>query len=575
MSKNKRPRASTVDDKKKKKSKQNYPVTRFEHLANELIYEIFDYLDVHDLHQSFFSLNARLRHLCLHANLSLRIGMASSSKTTFERYFDDIIVHHQHQIRSLYLYNPFVIDYFTLSQCSQLETLALGNIGWERLEILLTTLVSVSSVLSLSMCIGDGRVQTTIYSLIFQFPALKYCKLNFQTNSPLNSLSVSTNSTSPIERLIIIDNYSFDDINMILPYVPKLRYLFNDSARILLIGNRWSLGNVEAFVRQHSNRIRVLDVTPVAGVNDLQTWEKSILSHIPYVSTVNFTHDKSIACRLTDELYQYIRDRSFMITSETKQYFFTHEPMSEVSLHEIVSSCPLNKHKDFRIDSKFATTTFECHDKVDTDSIRHLLINDLTKVHQCTRYFSKTTELTIDDKNTTDKSHIIKDLPRILSLSQLTNLSMRQIDQEFEIFIKLLRLSPNVHTIKWVSIEKTPKNITSLEKRQNFQLLSKQNQVKTIIITHDYTKKMMEVLVHLCPRVQYISIGRSERSLDATVHYLLSEINGATLRLFSLCVRRACSNWMAYWKNQIESEGVFNDYSIKVIDKNFYLWWND
>ncbi|CAF1664246.1 unnamed protein product [Adineta ricciae] len=444
------------------------------------------------------------------------------------------------------------------------------------------------------MCIGDGRVQTTIYSLIFQFPALKYCKLNFQTNSPLNSLSVSTNSTSPIERLIIIDNYSFDDINMILPYVPKLRYLsvryenqshltnisvcqilFNDSARILLIGNRWSLGNVEAFVRQHSNRIRVLDVTPVAGVNDLQTWEKSILSHIPYVSTVNFTHDKSIACRLTDELYQYIRDRSFMITSETKQYFFTHEPMSEVSLHEIVSSCPLNKHKDFRIDSKFATTTFECHDKVDTDSIRHLLINDLTKVHQCTRYFSKTTELTIDDKNTTDKSHIIKDLPRILSLSQLTNLSMRQIDQEFEIFIKLLRLSPNVHTIKWVSIEKTPKNITSLEKRQNFQLLSKQNQVKTIIITHDYTKKMMEVLVHLCPRVQYISIGRSERSLDATVHYLLSEINGATLRLFSLCVRRACSNWMAYWKNQIESEGVFNDYSIKVIDKNFYLWWND
>ena len=150
---------------------------------------------------------------------------------------------------------------------------------------------------------------------------------------------------------------------MILSYVPKLRYLsvrcenqfyltnisvcqilFNDSARILLAGNRWSLENIEAFVRQHSNRIRVLDVTPVAGVNDLQTWEQSILLHIPYVSTVNFKYGNSIACRLTNELYQYIRDHSFMITSETKQYFFTHEPMSEVSLHEIFSSCPSKRY---------------------------------------------------------------------------------------------------------------------------------------------------------------------------------------------------------------------------------------
>ncbi|CAF0759243.1 unnamed protein product [Adineta steineri] len=129
---------------------------------------------------------------------------------------------------------------------------------------------------------------------------------------------------------------------------------------------------------------------------------------------------------------------------------------------------------------------------------------------------------------------------------------MNNIFYELNIFINLLQLTPNLHTVTWISIKNTLKDLLSLQESKAYQLVSKQNQVKMIIIQSNYTKKMMEVLIHLCPRVQYISLGLSDRSLDATAHYLLSEINDATLHLFSLCIRVASPHWIKYWKMIIQ-----------------------
>ncbi|CAF0736489.1 unnamed protein product [Adineta steineri] len=116
MNENKRNQCSTTDDNKMKKfrrtSYEKYSVTRFEDLANELIYEIFNNLDTYQVYQSFFHLNIRFQNLCKHANLSIEVGISSASKTTFQRYYDD----------------SFVSLTKDITRCSQLQTLTLSNI---------------------------------------------------------------------------------------------------------------------------------------------------------------------------------------------------------------------------------------------------------------------------------------------------------------------------------------------------------------------------------------------------------------------------------------------------------------
>ena len=83
----------------------------------------------------------------------------------------------------------------------------------------------------------------------------------------------------------------------------------------------------------------------------------------------------------------------------------------------------------------------------------------------------------------------------------------------------------------------------------------------------------MEVLTHLCPRVQYISLRYFRRSLDATVYYRRSKIKDATHHLFSLCIFGASVKWIGEWEDLIKSREVFGDYSTKYMNRKYYLWW--
>ncbi|UJR17122.1 hypothetical protein I4U23_004018 [Adineta vaga] len=520
--------------------------------------------------------------------------MSSLSKTAFQHYYDDFISPNKHRIQSLYLFNPLIIDFFTtdISQCSQLQTLVLNTIEPECLESLLTTLKSLPKLSSLHIYAGDGSDKTIIYNLVFQLPVLKNCRINFSYLSSLKSLPICTNPSSLIRRLTILDNYDLNDIDTLLSYVPKLRHLsvrsqcryftrsipicliiFNDSTHLSVTGDRMTSENIEEYIKKHSHRINVL---LVSSDSFNSTWEKSILSYLPYYNAFDTNQTTSKCCSFTTEIYQYLYDSSHSIASHSCQRFFTHEPMTKEYLHNIFCSIHPQRNKSFTLTAHIDETKFQCHAAPDPYYMKHVIIPNATILLSCLKYFPNTTKLTLSASNSMERdSYLVSNLQRILPLVQLTKLTMYDISHQFGIFIKLLKVTPNVHTVTWISIKHAPRNLLTLQKTKDYQLVSTRNQVKTIILQHDYTKKMMEVLVHLCPRIQYISLGYSNRSLDATVHYLLSEINQATRHLFSLCIRRATEYWIKYWKEQIEAHEVFNDYSIKVIDRNFYLWWND
>ncbi|CAF4180402.1 unnamed protein product, partial [Rotaria sordida] len=55
-------------------------IKHLEDLSNELFIEIFNYLDVYHIYQSFYNLNKYLQNLVVNSNFPLKIHLSSISK---------------------------------------------------------------------------------------------------------------------------------------------------------------------------------------------------------------------------------------------------------------------------------------------------------------------------------------------------------------------------------------------------------------------------------------------------------------------------------------------------------------
>lgn len=77
----------------------------FETLANELILEIFEYLNIFDRYEGFYDLNQRLNSLLEYQNASLTIDFRSISKTQFNRFSTDHLPRLIDQVTCLHLSN--------------------------------------------------------------------------------------------------------------------------------------------------------------------------------------------------------------------------------------------------------------------------------------------------------------------------------------------------------------------------------------------------------------------------------------------------------------------------------------
>jgi GH35 family endo-1,4-beta-xylanase len=72
--------------------------TNFEDLSNELIYDIFEFLDYFHVYEACFDLNLRFHSLITNSNLPIKINLSSISKSAFKRYNKDIIETSMHRI---------------------------------------------------------------------------------------------------------------------------------------------------------------------------------------------------------------------------------------------------------------------------------------------------------------------------------------------------------------------------------------------------------------------------------------------------------------------------------------------
>ena len=162
-------------------------------------------------------------------------------------------------------------------------------------------------------------------------------------------------------------------------------------------------------------------------------------------------------------------------------------------------------------------------------------------------------------------------------MKQLTKLFINSYSHSFIEIIELLLLSPNIHIfqIHLVSLENS--DLISIENSETYQLLSKTNNIKQMIIMLDCTLEITKFFINLFPRLQYFTMQISNDNIKPVLSLLFSKDNYNTQNLFSLCIQHMSDEKFDMLKNFIGLEKLFDVYLTRVkrdiYDDKVYLWW--
>ncbi|CAF4237710.1 unnamed protein product [Rotaria magnacalcarata] len=205
-------------------------ISCIENLSNEILFEIFDYLDGYDIYKAFSNLNIRLENLLISSSLSMKIEI--SSNTIFDFHYKQFLKSNKHHIISFDIdsqstldkfMNLFIID----SLFSHLESLVLNSISTYKLLIIRFYLKSLPYLSSLSICLNNcSHDLGDIYQIIFHL-SLKYFRVAVPRHPHLciTIPIAAQNQFSSIEYLLIYHRCTFNQLTSILLHTPRLSHL--------------------------------------------------------------------------------------------------------------------------------------------------------------------------------------------------------------------------------------------------------------------------------------------------------------------------------------------------------------
>lgn len=74
---------------------------RLEDLSNELIYEIFDYLDGFDMLEAFSNLNQRFQTLVNHSSIPIKLKYPAGKSMSVKDYCEKLLLPNKHRLQSV------------------------------------------------------------------------------------------------------------------------------------------------------------------------------------------------------------------------------------------------------------------------------------------------------------------------------------------------------------------------------------------------------------------------------------------------------------------------------------------
>ena len=205
----------------------------------------------------------------------------------------------------------------------------------------------------------------------------------------------------------------------------------------------------------------------------------------------------------------------------------------------------------------------------DFKSVKHLIICGKQAVYNSIILFPNVTELTVKDYGRVYSGSMSNALDHILPLKQLKKLNIDCNDFPIHQLLNLLRLTPNLRSLKWnfQSIEYS--KLKFIEQSEIYRSLSKTNQIENLQILHCCWFFEVHFFAHLFPRVKSLQIGLMRKGIVQTTRCILTEMD----HLVFLHITDILRTYLQRINLLIKSEKLLDDYLIKFIDQDIYLWW--
>ncbi|CAF4937477.1 unnamed protein product [Rotaria sp. Silwood1] len=598
---------NSTRNKKQKLQNEITPIDRnkscLEDLANEIFYEIYEYLNMHHIYKGFFNLNKRFQNLIINSNFLHKINISIVSKTDFDDYYKNILIPYKHRINLLRLSNPFTIKIIfspvrKILQFINLEKLILNNIQMKYLDKIFDYLIYLPKFYSLTISIGD-YIQSLdfLFFNIFNLLTLKYCKIEYETKDyeHPSSIHFTEDDSSSIQCLIINGFFPFKSLYNLLCCLPKLHHLsinslvqcrqYLDIEELSPIKLKYlkyvslkfdciNFDNVEKILKEFFYYIQILRLTTKYDDDYLNAkqWEELILSYMPYLRIFDINHQSSmINNNLTyhDSINQF--NSSFWIK---KNWFFTHQHDWAQCLDSgIFYSTDPYRRKDYEFHWEIDEQNCSYKQDVNFNSVQHLSIHSRQITNIYLNYFSNVTQLTIKHYFKTSDDSIITTLNRMIPLVQLTELAIESYNFPFDEIIKLLRFTPNLYVLKLDLLSMKEIKSNFIEQSENFQYVSKINKIKNLIIREGCSLNQIQLIVNLFPQLEYLKTSMNRKEINQIIRYLLSKTNNKTQHLFFLCISKTPKICLKELNILIKSENLLNDYFMKFINRDLYVWW--
>jgi hypothetical protein len=207
------------------------------------------------------------------------------------------------------------------------------------------------------------------------------------------------------------------------------------------------------------------------------------------------------------------------------------------------------------------------------NSVKHVRTCSREATDDLVNYFSNATELTIEKYLEIPDDSMARTLNRIIPLKQLTILDIGCSRFSLEEIVELMRYTPNLHTLKFQFPPINEISLHSIQQSKIFRNVSKTNKINHVKIHISCRLVHIPFILNLFPRLEYLKTRMLRREIGQMVQYLLTKRFSQASHLFFLCIPETPKVCLRELNTLIKSENLLDDYFIKIIYRDLYLWW--
>ncbi|CAF3637957.1 unnamed protein product [Rotaria socialis] len=571
----------------------------------KFFFEIFEYLDTYHAYKGFYYLNKRFENLFTNSNHPTKIEFSTMSRSNFKNYYIDIILPHRYQIKLLHLSNPFSVNAIfsppnIISEFSCLETLILDNLESKYLDEILNYLTFLPKFHSFTISFANPiECLSHLFTKIVSLSKLKYFKMTYQTKDDcILSIHFPENDRSSIEYLIINGHFLFKSLNNLFRCFPQLHHLSMDSMVTFHSNNMneelplielkhltyvsfkfehiINFYDFEKIIKKFFYYVETLRLT----VKDDETylhakrWQTLITSSMPHLRVFDMNHSIDIE-DYDDRDYHSLVSSFYSSFWRERQWHFLHrhEWSALGPDKRVLSSSNLHRTQYYRLDLLYDYCNFGMFTEMNLNLVKHVYTDEILTLIRSKNYFPNVIQLTILSSFKISDDSILPIINHLIPLNQLTQINFLSTCDLLNGLLKLLCFTSNLNSLTFNSLLMGECTVKLLPQNEKFQYIASANKIKNLHILHKCSLANLQLLANLFSKVEYLKIEIIEEQITDIIRFLLIKHNHILQNLFLLCISQSSIKYLEHFNNLIRSECLINDYFIKYVNDDLYLWW--